>query len=961
MTTQSTTDTQVGRTVRYAISLGLPAGQTAAAVDVSDAIPAGMEYVPGSLQLPANAVGSWSINNGASYVGVEPTPASSITNLRVTGSSFMAATSAMGTLPTPAAASASGGTGGDGYRAIPYNGKVYSIYHHASGNALYCGDQATGVVCPGFPTSVPKTAGTAFASGAWYTTSLIIAEYLDRNAGRLYFWVKDEASGKPAVVCADLKSNTSCGSFVFANAPVISSSGSFFTLTGGQQGSRLYANAESGRMRCFDTATFGPCAGTDATGAFAVTGAPASTFNNQNEGLLQVGSRLYWQAIGQLSSTPQLVCFDMQTNAACSGFTTVFLTSGGGFMPTADASGTSNGFCLARSSGTACYDLNGVDVTASKSAFAAYVNLNPLPGITWGYGSLGASVLAAGPSIPNSRSFWQTDNGSKKLCWDWVTNAACAGYDATLGYGSGFYESTIDPGNPTCVWSLGDGGRLGATSSIDGGTCKVEARTRVQASPDGNYCDGKPHAATWSRIALEGLQASDYGSARVTIRDASNNIVPGWNATTVTFPVDLTAYPTSGATASLTVEVELLGITNVTPFNASPQPYVSVQWRGDPQQVCYSAKLVCGNAPMTTVTNTASGLIAGVSVTGSHTFNNVDQTCWNPNAPKEITLTKTSSTSGPLAAGGTVDYVVTLSNVGTMFVPQVQLSDLFPSGLQSASWTCSASGGTPAQTCIAPSGNAVAPNAILDQTLGLQPGGTLTYQISAVAGSASVISTANTVTATVAGGAACSKGGLQAVSCNATTPAGQPPVVGNNVNEISVTKTSSTAGPLVAGGTVDYAVTISNVGAAVVHQVHVSDLFPAGLQSATWNCSASGGTPAQTCLAASGNAVAPNPLLDQTLDLQAGGTVTYTISATAGSAAVISTANTVTATVAGGAACSRGGAQAASCSATTPAGHPPGIGSNVTPVPMLSQWALTLISLILVGSAALGLRRPRMI
>ena len=86
LTTQSTTDTQVGRTVRYAISLGLPAGQTAAAVDVSDAIPAGMEYVPGSLQLPANAVGSWSINNGASYVGVEPTPASSITNLRVTGS-----------------------------------------------------------------------------------------------------------------------------------------------------------------------------------------------------------------------------------------------------------------------------------------------------------------------------------------------------------------------------------------------------------------------------------------------------------------------------------------------------------------------------------------------------------------------------------------------------------------------------------------------------------------------------------------------------------------------------------------------------------------------------------------------------------------------------------------------------------------------------------------------------------
>ena len=162
LTTQSTTDTQVGRTVRYAVSLGFPAGQTAAAVDVSDAIPSGMEYVAGSLKLPSNAVGAWSINNGTSYVGVEPSPTSAVTNLRVTGSSHMAATSAMGTLRTPPVASASGGAGGDGYRAIPYNGKVYSIYHHNGGDALYCGDQATGTACPGFPTSVPAASGSPF-------------------------------------------------------------------------------------------------------------------------------------------------------------------------------------------------------------------------------------------------------------------------------------------------------------------------------------------------------------------------------------------------------------------------------------------------------------------------------------------------------------------------------------------------------------------------------------------------------------------------------------------------------------------------------------------------------------------------------------------------------------------------------------------------------------------------------
>lgn len=204
--------------MRYAVSLGLPAGQTAAAVDVSDAIPSGMEYVAGSLKLPSNAVGAWSINNGTSYVGVEPSPTSAVTNLRVTGSSYMAATSAMGTLPTPPVASASGGTGEDGYRAIPYNGKVYSIYHHNGGDALYCGDQATGTACPGFPTSVPAASGSPFVqvgmyTGNWYTTFNVVHDYLDRNTGRLYFYAVNNTTSKPVVVCADLAAQTSCGSY----------------------------------------------------------------------------------------------------------------------------------------------------------------------------------------------------------------------------------------------------------------------------------------------------------------------------------------------------------------------------------------------------------------------------------------------------------------------------------------------------------------------------------------------------------------------------------------------------------------------------------------------------------------------------------------------------------------------------------------------------------------------------
>ena len=642
LTTQSTTETQAGRTVRYAISLGLPAGQTAASLSVTDAIPPGLQYVAGSLLLPGNAAGSWSTNGGVSYVGVEPAAASSVTNLRVTGNTYMAATSTLGTLPTPPVSSANGSVGGDGYRAIPYNGKVYSLYHHNGwGNALYCGDQATGSVCPGFPTSIPKTAGSALASGTWYETSLIIAEFLDRTTGRIYFWVKDKATNKPAVVCADLQSNTSCGSYVFSNSPDVVGT-RYFTITGGHQGSRFYANGAAGRMLCFDTATFGPCAGTDSAGTFAVAGAPLDTINHQNDGVGQIGSRLFWQAVSGSTSQTTLVCFDMATNAACPGFNPVNMALSGGFMPTASASGVTNGFCLGRPANitptTACYDLNGVDVTAAKTAFATYVNNNPLPGTTWGLYSLGASVLAAGPVVTNSRSFWQTDSaggggGGQKLCWDWVTDAPCAGYNPTLGYGNGFYEASIDPGNSNCVWSLGDGGRLGATSAIDGGACKVESKTRIQASPAGNYCDGQTHVNRWARLQLMGLTAADYESARVTIRDANGAIVGDWNAKTTTFPVDLSAYSATGNTANLVVEVELLNITNVAAFSADPKPYVSVSWTGDPQQVCFDAKLVCESPALaSTLTNTVSGLINGTAVSGTHSFTNVAQACWVPQA-----------------------------------------------------------------------------------------------------------------------------------------------------------------------------------------------------------------------------------------------------------------------------------------------------------------------------------------
>lgn len=169
--------------------------------------------------------------------------------------------------------------------------------------------------------------------------------------------------------------------------------------------------------------------------------------------------------------------------------------------------------------------------------------------------------------------------------------------------------------------------------------------------------------------------------------------------------------------------------------------------------------------------------------------------------------------------------------------------------------------------------------------------------------------------------------------------------------EIAITKTASTPGPVAAGGTVNYVVTVANTGAVRVPAVHLTDAFPSGLTSAHWVCTASGGTPAQACSVASMDPVAPANMLDQTFDLEVGATVAYTITAQAGPTAIASTANTATATPAGGAACSSGGAQQAACSASTTGSGNPG-GTN--PVPVNTPLALVLLSILTAG---LGVHR----
>src|SRR5436190_10614780 len=119
---------------------------------------------------------------------------------------------------------------------------------------------------------------------------------------------------------------------------------------------------------------------------------------------------------------------------------------------------------------------------------------------------------------------------------------------------------------------------------------------------------------------------------------------------------------------------------------------------------------------------------------------------------------------------------------------------------------------------------------------------------------------------------------------------GTPAVAQAPVADLAITKTDGVT-TAVPGGSVTYTITASNAGPSNATGATVADTFPASL-TATWTCVGAGGG---TCTASgSGN-------INDIVNLPAGGSVTYTVSATISAGTGTSTlSNTATVTVPGG-------------------------------------------------------------
>ncbi len=231
----------------------------------------------------------------------------------------------------------------------------------------------------------------------------------------------------------------------------------------------------------------------------------------------------------------------------------------------------------------------------------------------------------------------------------------------------------------------------------------------------------------------------------------------------------------------------------------------------------------------------------------------------------DLAVTKSDGTD-VAARGGTLTYVVTVTNLGPSFASQVDVTDVFPAELVDTSWSCAAGSGA---VC---GGGGVAVG--IDDRADLPPGTSVVY---------TVVGTLDQT----------ASGVLSNTAAVAPSVADTDPNLSNNqatdvdqvvtLSDLAITKTNN-VDQVFTGSEVTWIITATNYGPSDTTGVRVTDTFPAAILDPEWSCEAE--APGSCGL---GGALAA---IDDSADLPAGTSVVYTVSGTVDPAATGDLVNT---------------------------------------------------------------------
>ena len=340
--------------------------------------------------------------------------------------------------------------------------------------------------------------------------------------------------------------------------------------------------------------------------------------------------------------------------------------------------------------------------------------------------------------------------------------------------------------------------------------------------------------------------ATPGGSVTYTITASNPSAVPATGATVAdTLPAVLTATWTCVGAGGGTCTASGSGNINDT---------VNLPAGGS---VTYTVSATISPSATGSLSNTATVSAAGDPNAANNSATDTDTL----SQQADLAITKTDGRTS-VTPGGSTTYTITASNAGPSNAPGSTVADTLPAVL-TATWTCVGAGGG---TCTTSgSGN-------INDTVNLPAGGSVTYTVSASISAASTGSVSNTATVTAPAGVT----DPNPANNSATDTDTLSPVA-----DLAITKTDGRTS-VTPGGSTTYTITASNAGPSNAPGSTVADTLPAVL-TATWTCVGAGGG---TCTASgSGN-------INDTVNLPAGGSVTYTVSASISAAATGSVSNT---------------------------------------------------------------------
>jgi len=488
-------------------------------IDLDDAT----VYVAGGVTAPEGWTVEWSTDDGSTWVTTEPGTPADVTSVRASAS--VSAGDVNGTsqqytkgVTSPVPASTfSGSTGGDGWDVFFYDDFVLNIFHHQESYvAVDCHLRSTGARCTGYdPTA---TSGAAASRFTGYRAGNRSGGWVDGNTGKAYAFSADatgsgSTNGQPGALCLDLNvaPPTTCGFFPLSSNANITTHNALSNAEG--VGGRLFGMESTNQeLLCFDPDLGAACPGSPVS----LTGSTDTTRYH----VYGLGTKVF------ASTETDLYCFESSDLSACAGSWPVTYSSlswtSQAVPPVGhtDAVGTLDGVCLYNG----CLDLTGAEQ-------AGWVNPHSIT--SWSSSAPSSSFGRYGKfTHTQGRAYLNNVLSSNNIyCFDYATEAACAGFDDTPTSDTAIYAVVVDPNNPACIWYNSDPGKIGLFDAVTGAS-ECSANPVITLLPSAFaprfVCTTSGGIDRWTSLTLGSVAGGTPASQSLTVRTGNGDAVAGW-------------------------------------------------------------------------------------------------------------------------------------------------------------------------------------------------------------------------------------------------------------------------------------------------------------------------------------------------------------------------------------------------------------------------------------------------